>query len=701
MWFRSGILWHNIAMAKNSHNQKGTMGENQPASNEIDWMMQNHQVTEAMLLQVLVDECSAGIYRLSLFLLSDRSLSHQVTEEVIHTTVLSRHKYWGQMALKTWIYGFTVINCRKKAQKKDISAVKSLPQENGQAGEQYKDLEQVVGILNQEQQLLLLLRYADHLPINDIAYILKRKPGAIHEQLSSVRRDILNQNQNKSKTPVQSVHPVFQSMIQSEVDQLLDENERMELKNHLDGCLDCRSYATLIDELDTQLRSLTAALWPVPSGMDFDQNALFQKTNEQVKQEGQRRHLSISVKEMGFIGAIAALVVVLSFAARLMAPAPDSSGNSPLATRVGYTSGTALPPSNFAFNQGAPNNHTWDDRPWLTQNDPVTPRRVSLDFGKLDFGTFLDLQKASIRNSGSNDLSIVLHYWGWQGNPLNYLQPNPNDVNVLPSELASFVNVKTDLTALVRYGGDSNILKQLVAAGFPVIIETGVYSSELGGWAAQYEIVTGYSRFGQVFEIDGSDLSHEYQSEAELTDNWRALNYVYILVYPGNQDQLARSSLGQQADELKNLQAAALKSGDEILTSTTNLDKFYAWFNRGTNMAMLKDYPRAAAAFDEAFTLYQNIPAGERPERILWYQTRPYWAYYYTQRYGDLINLANKVINGIDHPALEESYFWRALAEHNLGEEQLAQADLQKSVELNPNFAAGLAELSRMKANSN
>ncbi len=53
------------------------------------------------------------------------------------------------------------------------------------------------------------------------------------------------------------------------------------------------------------------------------------------------------------------------------------------------------------------------------------------------------------------------------------------------------------------------------------------------------------------------------------------------------------------------------------------------------------------------------------PYRILWYQTGPYLAYYYTGRYSDVIEKAT--LNAIEmvrdnEPALEESYYWRGMA---------------------------------------
>ena len=45
---------------------------------------------------------------------------------------------------------------------------------------------------------------------------------------------------------------------------------------------------------------------------------------------------------------------------------------------------------------------------------------------------------------------------------------------------------------------------------------------------------------------------------------------------------------------------------------------------------------------------------------MMWYQTGPYKAYYYTNRFADVINLADTTLNDtIAEPVLEESLYWR------------------------------------------
>ena len=85
------------------------------------------------------------------------------------------------------------------------------------------------------------------------------------------------------------------------------------------------------------------------------------------------------------------------------------------------------------------------------------------------------------------------------------------------------------------------------------------------------------------------------------------------------------------------------------------------------------------------------------PWRNLWYQTGPYWAYFYTGRTYDVINLATTTIEAASEPAIEESWYWRGLAKEALGDVLGAIKDLEKAVELNENFDAAQYHLNRLR----
>ncbi len=95
---------------------------------------------------------------------------------------------------------------------------------------------------------------------------------------------------------------------------------------------------------------------------------------------------------------------------------------------------------------------------------------------------------------------------------------------------------------------------------------------------------------------------------------------------------------------------AAYDRASSEISQMTDINQYFAWFNRGTSMVKLQDYAGAGQAFDQAFAIYQTLPEDTRPFRMVWYQTGPYQAYYYTNRYQDVVNLADFTL-GIGQPS--------------------------------------------------
>src|SRR3990170_208250 len=98
-------------------------------------------------------------------------------------------------------------------------------------------------------------------------------------------------------------------------------------------------------------------------------------------------------------------------------------------------------------------------------------------------------------NCGPATLAIALSYWGWQGDQYDIApitKPNPRDKNVMPYEMASYVEAETQFNVALRVGGQVELLIRFLAAGLPVIIEKGFEGSGFDGWMGHYVLVTGY-----------------------------------------------------------------------------------------------------------------------------------------------------------------------------------------------------------------
>ncbi len=369
----------------------------------------------------------------------------------------------------------------------------------------------------------------------------------------------------------------------------------------------------------------------------------------------------------------------------LFTPATPAA-NSPLTTPLVLTPTPSVTPS--------PDPVVPTATPTLTPT-PI-PEQVSLK------GVIYQTQKGFFNFCAPANLFMALTYWGWRGdvNEIGtYLKPFNEDKNVMPYEIASYVEEQTDFEVITRYGGTIDLVKRLIAAGYPVLIEKGTYSRDITGkisWMGHYNVITGYDEAEQVFITQDSLLSADYKISYDLiTSEWRGFNYVFQVIYPPDHAEAVFSVLGDYMDEVTSYQIAADIASNEAVALTGN-EQFHAWFNRGTSLQLLQDYFGSAAAFDQAFQLLPLLEKDTRPWRIVWYQTGPYFSYYYSGRYQDLIALATTTIDAATQPYFEESFYWRALGYAALGDMASAKTDFCTSLKYHPKFPPSVEQMQNL-----
>jgi tetratricopeptide (TPR) repeat protein len=309
---------------------------------------------------------------------------------------------------------------------------------------------------------------------------------------------------------------------------------------------------------------------------------------------------------------------------------------------------------------------------------------------------------------GPANLSMALTFWGWDGNRDvvgKAIKPHDKDKNVMPYEMEEFVAEQVNgLASLVRHGGDIDLLRRMIAGGFPVLAEKGYYEYDYNGklgWMGHYQFVTGYDDVnGNVLVQDtyNDGPNHEVRYK-DFMDGWRSFNFVFLIAYPVEREAEVLALLGPYADPNWAFQRS-LEVAQQELATLQGIDQYFAAFNVGTAYNGMFLYPEAGAAFDAAFSLYAALPDDStRPYRMMWYQTGPYRAYFYTGRYQDVVNLANTTLEiTISEPVLEESLYWRGLAKSALGDSGGAIEDFRNSLQWHPNFTASLDALANMGA---
>jgi tetratricopeptide (TPR) repeat protein len=270
----------------------------------------------------------------------------------------------------------------------------------------------------------------------------------------------------------------------------------------------------------------------------------------------------------------------------------------------------------------------------------------------------------------------------------------------MPYELQDYIidNVP-GMSSVVRYGGDIDMLKQLVAGGFPVVVEKGIYEVDINGkysWMGHYAFVTGYDENSQEIIYQDSYQPdpaknpgpNRHIKYSTFLEGWRAFNYVFVVVYPNEKESEVLNLLGPYASEEWASQHALSVAQTEAQT-LADIDRFFAWFNIGTSHIALLQYADAAMAYDYAFNVYANLDTNDsvRPYRMMWYQTGPYKAYFYTNRFADVINLADTTLNDtIAEPVLEESLYWRGRAYYMAGKTDLAVKDYRAALSVHPKW---------------
>ena len=293
-------------------------------------------------------------------------------------------------------------------------------------------------------------------------------------------------------------------------------------------------------------------------------------------------------------------------------------------------------------------------------------------------------EKQGPNNCGPASLAIYLRHYGWEGSEKDVaavLKPLDEDRNVNPEELVYYVrNHAGWLRAEFRVGGDLGLMKQLIAAGFPVLIEESFYfetpywpNDDL--WAAHYFLLTAYDDATQLFT--GQDSFHgpnQTISYEKFDKEWKLFNRVYLLVYRPEQEETLKSILGENWDPDVNRQHALDVAKAE---TEANADDAFAWFNLGSNHVYFGSYGEATTAYDKAREI-------GLPQRMLRYQFGPFFAYFHSGQTDDLLALTEYALQIT--PNSEEALLWHGWGLYRTGKEAEAIADWRKALEANPSY---------------
>jgi len=354
-------------------------------------------------------------------------------------------------------------------------------------------------------------------------------------------------------------------------------------------------------------------------------------------------------------------------------------GPVPTALPVTFIPATVTPPA--PPTAGAPN----EASPTPTATLAPLPAQISLEQPKW-------IQQTP-NNCGPNTLSFALQMYGWSGTQdeiAAQIKPVTGDRNVNPDELIWYVRNNTGwLNMDYRVSGDINLLKRLLAHGYPVIVEatTALDPNDALGpnddlWAAHYLLLTGYDDAAQTFSImDSYHENHTTVTYQTLTEQWQPFNYLYLYLYLPKDEADIQSILGADWDADANRQRSL--EAAQAATESNPQDAF-AWFNLGSNLVYFERYDEAALAFDKSRAI-------GLPLRMFRYQFQPFHAYFYSKRIDDLLVLTNYALGVTDKS--EETWLWQGWGLYRKDNFDGAVAAWRKALSIHPGYADALYAL--------
>lgn len=280
-------------------------------------------------------------------------------------------------------------------------------------------------------------------------------------------------------------------------------------------------------------------------------------------------------------------------------------------------------------------------------------------------------------NCGPATTTMMLRQMGLTANQAeaaSFMKPNPDDKNVSPDDIISYLRNQRKLNAVFKLNGDDRTLQLLISRGFPVIVEQWFEPHPDDGMG-HYRLIVGYDDEKKQYTTFDSYIGpNKTFSYDEFNNNWKVFNYAYITVYEPDQEQELRQILGANWDDTDMYALVQERAINEI---ANNKDDAFLWFNLGGAYSKQGKHKEAVVAFDKARQI-------GLPWRMLWYQFEIFESYLEQGRYSDVIQLANININYTN--TLEESYYYRGRAYEAQGKIEEARNDYERAVQLNKNF---------------
>ena len=282
-------------------------------------------------------------------------------------------------------------------------------------------------------------------------------------------------------------------------------------------------------------------------------------------------------------------------------------------------------------------------------------------------------------------LSMALQYWGMQDTQeaiASSLRPGgQQDPSIEMAELAGYARSR-GMLAYEGINGNIQVLRQLVANGFPVIIARW-YTTTEGIETWQYQVVHGYDHPAEMLVLhDASAGPGIAVSYSDADSAWQALHRPYLTLLPA--EQMARAQAILETDEGEpSMWDRALARAERELDA--DAESTFAWLNKASALVALGRSAEAGEAFDRAEEI--GLPAGLMEYRL------EYDEYLLDmQEYDHLLTLTQAAADG--GTSQEQIYLLRAEAYIALGDAAKARAEYGRALQVRPGWSPAANGLS-------
>jgi len=264
------------------------------------------------------------------------------------------------------------------------------------------------------------------------------------------------------------------------------------------------------------------------------------------------------------------------------------------------------------------------------------------------------------------------------------LRPHAEDKHTSIHELARYAE-NPGLYTLSDTGGSVQLVKELVAAGIPVMLKIGLDPDD-DDWMCHYIIVTGYSdkksEFILMDSLYGQYYPYSYQKTAEF---WAHFMWTYLVVAPKQKQQLISKIINKDAGSAG---PGALLQQRVYHDVTDKPESAFAWYNLGKLFLLTGQPNRALMALKTAY-------AYGLPWRLPWYDVGMYEIYVRNSCYKEVLQLTANVLSR--NPYSEEARYYRAQALIGTAKKHAALTELDRALDVNPSFEPAKTLLKELK----